>query len=285
MGRSKEIIALVYDFDGTLSPGNMQDFSFMKAIGAKSRDFWNETKELSEKNDASEILAYMYLMIKYAAAQEVSLKRESFKSFGKDVELFNGVTEWFDLINDYGKKKGVVIEHYINSSGLKEIIEGTPIAKKFKQIYACSFMYDIDGKAIWPSIAVDYTTKTQFLFKINKGIDEVRDNKKINEFVPENERRIPFRRIIYFGDGDTDIPSMRLVKQLGGYSIAVYKRNDKNRKRKAKELFDAKRVDFVCPADFAKDKDLYSTVINILDRICSESSFEKVKNRQAKKFL
>ena len=141
---------------------------------------------------------------------------------GSKVRLFDGVKEWFGRINAYAEERGLKIEHYINSSGIKEMIEGTPIAHEFKKIYACSFFYNVDGVAFWPSVVVNYTTKTQFLFKINKGIESVSDNIEINRYIPEDKRRIPFGRMIYIGDGTTDIPCMRLVKQMGGYSIAVY---------------------------------------------------------------
>lgn len=271
--KTKKTIALIYDFDGTLSPGNMQEFSFMKAIGSDKKAFWTENTQLSTQNDASEILCYMHLMMKYAGLKNISLQRSSFQSFGKDIELFKGVEEWFSLINEYGKSKGVIIEHYINSSGLKEIIEGTPIAKEFKNIFACSYMYDVDGRAHWPAVAVDYTAKTQFLFKINKGIESVRDNKEINKYVPEQERKIPFRHMIYFGDGETDIPCMKLIKQQGGHSIAVYKPRDTKKKNIAKKLINENRVNFVCSADYSKDKEMYKVVTKIIDRIVSETEF------------
>lgn len=178
MAKKRPIVALIYDFDGTLSPGNMQEFGFIQAIGKDKAEFWAKNKKLSEENDANGILTYMYLMIQAAKNNGISLRRESFKRFGENVELFDGVKEWFALVNDYGRSIGLDIRHYINSSGLKEMIEGTSIAKEFENIYACSFLYDVDGIAYWPAVAIDYTAKTQFLFKINKGIKEVSDNKK-----------------------------------------------------------------------------------------------------------
>jgi len=283
MGKNKPIIALIYDFDGTLSSGNMQEYEFMKAIGIDKDNFWKETDELSQKNDSSSILCYMYLMIKYSKANNISLKRDSFKTFGQDIKLFAGVIEWFKEINDYGKTTGIVIEHYINSSGLREIIEGTEIAKEFKKIYACSFMYDVDGIAYWPGVAVDYTAKTQFLFKINKGIETVRDNRKINEYVKEEDRRIPFNQMIYFGDGETDIPCMKLVKQQGGYSIAVYAPKNKEKKELAQKLLCENRVNFVCSADYTKDKEIYKVVTQIIDRIKSEFNFNQLLKVHQKK--
>ena len=177
--RSKPIVALIYDFDGTLSPGNMQEFGFIQAIGKKPQEFWQESDDIAAGQDASNILSYMKLMFDEARKAGIKLRREDFKSFGASVELFDGVKEWFKMINAYGKSKGVKIEHYINSSGLAEMIEGTQIAAEFKRIFACSFIYNKEGEAEWPGVAVDYTAKTQFLFKINKGILSVRDNKKL----------------------------------------------------------------------------------------------------------
>ena len=216
------VVALIYDFDGTLSPGNMQEFSFIKALNMTSEEFWRRSNELTRNNDANGILCYMKLMLDEAQYRHISLKRESFQRFGREVEFYPGVAEWFSLVNGYGRAKGVAVRHYINSSGLKEMIEGTAIAREFENIYACSFLYDVDGKAVWPAVAVDFTTKTQFLFKINKGISSVSDNSEVNRYMREEERPVPFRRMIYFGDGQTDIPCMKMVRQNGGHSIAVY---------------------------------------------------------------
>jgi phosphoserine phosphatase len=281
MKGKKTTIALIYDFDGTLSPGNMQEFGFIQATGMTKYDFWNKTRDISQKQDASEILCYMKLMIDEAKHAKVKLTRESFKNFGSQVKLFNGVQDWFKLINKYGKEKNVSIEHYINSSGLAEIIEGTPIAKEFKKIYACSFLYDVNEVAEWPAVAVDFTAKTQFLFMINKGVTNIRDNRKVNEFCPDNERPIPFKQMIYFGDGATDIPCMKLVKQQGGYSIAVYK--PKSKKATAEKLIYEHRVNFVCPADYSKNGKIYKVVTAIIDKIKSDIEFGKLEQTHINK--
>lgn len=273
----KPIVALIYDFDGTLSPGNMQEFGFIQAIKKDPKVFWQKNKALSEENDASGILSYMYLMLQNAQNESISLRRDSFKNFGKDVELFKGVKEWFSLINRYGKSIGVIVEHYINSSGLIEMIEGTPIAKEFKKIYACSYLYDVDGKAVWPAVAVDYTAKTQFLFKINKGIEEVSDNKKINQFIPQDRRRVPFSNMIYFGDGETDIPCMKLVKEQGGHSIAVYKPGSSTKKQIAETLIKENRVNFVCAADYSENKDMFKVVKTIIGKIKADTEFRNLQ--------
>ena len=264
---NRPIVALIYDFDGTLSPGNMQEFGFIQAIGKKPQEFWQESDEIASDQDASNILSYMKLMFDEARKAGIKLRREDFKSFGESVELFEGVTGWFKLINDYGKEKGVKIEHYINSSGLAEMIEGTKIAKEFKRIFACSFLYNKDGEAEWPGVAVDYTAKTQFLFKINKGILSVRDNKKVNESQLEEKKRIPFPHMIYFGDGETDVPCMKIVKMFGGNSIAVYNPEIKKKVNVAKKLLRQQRVNFITPANYTKESRTYEVVCSIIDKI------------------
>ena len=197
----KPIVALIYDFDGTLSPGNMQEFGFIQAIEKSPEKFWKMSDEIAIDQDASNILSYMKLMFDEARNKGIRLRKKDFQNFGRKVELFSGVKEWFQLTKRYGKEHGVTVEHYINSSGLAEIIEGTPIAGEFKRIFACSFLYDENGEAVWPGVAVDYTAKTQFLFKINKGILSIRDNKLVNESQSEDKKRIPFPHMVYFGDG------------------------------------------------------------------------------------
>lgn len=269
-------IAMIYDFDGTLAPGNMQEYDFIPAVGKKSADFWKESEELAEQEDGDTILAYLYNIIKSAKNNNISLRREAFMESGSMVDLFPGVEEWFKRINNYAKKKNIEIDHYINSSGIKEMIQGTKIAGEFKKIYACSFFYDVDGVAYWPSVVVNYTTKTQFLFKINKGIDSVMDSKEVNKFIPEDQRPVPFERMIYFGDGTTDIPCMRLIKSLGGHSIAVYHKSNQS---DVEKLIDEKRVDYALKADYSKGLDIDNVVKKIIDKIKGDYELSTVKKR------
>ena len=273
--RKYPIVALIYDFDGTLSPGNMQEFGFIQAIGKKPQEFWQESDDIAIDQDASNILSYMKLMFDEARKAGIKLRRDDFRRFGASVELFNGVREWFTLVNEYGRQKGVRVEHYINSSGLAEMIEGTEIAHEFKRIFACSFLYNKDGEAEWPGVAVDYTAKTQFLFKINKGILSVRDNKKVNESQLEENKRVPFPHMIYFGDGETDVPCMKIVKMFGGNSIAVYNPENKKKVNMAKKLLRQHRVNFITPADYTKGSRTYELVCRIIDKICID--FELLK--------
>ena len=267
MRQKKPIIALIYDYDGTLSPGNMQEFGFIQAVGSTPEEFWKMSDSIAIGQDASNVLAYMKLMFDEAKRHGIKLRREDFLRFGRDIQLFDGVREWFRLINEYGKAHGVVIEHYINSSGLKEIIEGSPIADEFKHVFAGTFLYDANGEAEWPGIAVDYTAKTQFLFKISKGIFSSRDNKQVNESMAEDKKRIPFTHMIYFGDGDTDVPCMKIVGMFGGHSIAVYDPQNERKKATAAKLKRQGRVAFAVPAVYTQDAPAYQVVTAIIDKI------------------
>ena len=267
-------VALIYDFDGTLSAGNMQEYNFIPAIGKSNKEFWSEANDLAEQQDADQILTYMALMIREAKAKGISLRREAFQQCGRDVKLYPGVMEWFDRINAYGAERGVKILHYINSSGLKEIIEGTAIADKFQKIYACSFLYNIDGIAYWPAVAVNYTNKTQFIFKINKGVESVYDTKQVNKFMEEKSRPVPFSRMIYVGDGTTDIPCMRLVKNFGGHSVAVYNPKDKAKRAEMNTLIRDNRVNHVCPADYTESSEIDNVVKVIIDKCLADYNVE-----------
>ena len=277
MAKKRPQVALVYDFDGTLSPGNMQEFGFIQATGKTKDEFWEKNRKFAEGKDANGILTYMYLMLDEAKKNNISLTRESFQKFGKDVELFRGVKQWFSLVNEYGNSIGLDVKHYINSSGLKEIIEGTEIAHEFRKIYACSFLYDVDGIAYWPAVAVNYTNKTQFIFKINKGVESVFDSKMVNRYIPENERPVPFKHMIYVGDGTTDIPCMRLVKNFGGHSIAVYNPDQKGARREMASLIHDNRVSHVCPADYTEGSEMDILVKTIIDKIDLDDRLEKLE--------
>lgn len=279
MKDSKFTIALIYDFDGTLSAGNMQEYDFIPAVGKSNKEFWQASNDLAETQDADMILAYMARMIQEAKSKGLSLRREAFQESGKHVVLYKGVKEWFARINEYGAERGINVLHYINSSGIKEIIEGTEIAQEFKKIYACSFLYDVDGVAYWPAVAVNYTNKTQFIFKINKGVESVFDSKLVNKYIPENERAVPFKHMIYVGDGTTDIPCMRLVKSFGGYSIAVYNPDIKGARREMTTLIQDNRVSHVCPANYAIDSEMDQLVKTIIDKIALDDKLEKLKVR------
>ncbi|MBQ5784202.1 MAG: haloacid dehalogenase-like hydrolase [Bacteroidales bacterium] len=282
MKENKPIIALIYDFDGTLSPRNMQEYSFIQAIGQNDKEFWGKAQEMADKQDSDNILVYMLLMLQKAKETGLPIRKEIFQKFGESVELFNGVANWFKRINEYGKAHGVKIEHYINSSGNKEIIEGTKIAKEFKAIFASSFYYDNNGDALWPAAAVNYTNKTQFLFKINKGIFSVKDSIITNSSVPEEKKRVAFTNMVYFGDGETDVPCMKLIKQLGGTSIAVYEPGNEKKKESARKLIKQDRVNFVCPADYSQSSSLDTLVKAIINKLKADDNLRKLKKEFSK---
>lgn len=265
-------MAICYDFDGTLSPGNMQEYDFMKALGIKnSKKFWDKAQAIAKEQNADSIASYMQLMIQASLEKNLPFKRETFKNYGKNIDLYKGVEEWFERITEYARKRGISLKHYIISSGIKEIIEGTKIAKNFAKVYASSFMYGPNGGATWPAIVLNYTSKTQYLFRINKGCEDISDNTKINDYVPPQERPIPFTNMIYIGDGSTDIPCMTIVKRDGGHSIAVYKSGSSGAKDKAKHLVDDNRVNVVLPADYSPDKQIDVYVKAVIDKIAADN--------------
>jgi 2-hydroxy-3-keto-5-methylthiopentenyl-1-phosphate phosphatase len=276
----KTTIAICYDFDGTLSPKNMQEYDFFSDLGTKARPFWDEVKAVQKANHADQILAYMMLMVEKAKARIGSDKttKAAFFKFGKSVKLFPGVEDWFGAVDQYGAQRGIGVEHYIVSSGIREIIEGTSIAGRFKKIYACSFVYDGEnGPAKWPAVAVNYTTKTQFLFRICKGIEDDTDDTRINAHVPEKDLRIPFSRMVYIGDGATDIPCMKLIKDKGGYAIAVYSRKDAAKRAGAEQLLADKRVNFVSPADYRAGSRMSALVRLVIDEMAARFAHEETK--------
>jgi len=278
--RKKPIVGLIYDFDGTLSPGNMQEFGFIQAIEQSADTFWRKSDQIAIGQDASNILAYMKLMLDQARLKGIPLKRRDFQRFGSKIELFPGVKEWFGMVNEYGRSKGVIIEHYINSSGLAEMIEGTPIAHEFKRIFACSFLYDEHDQAEWPGVAVDYTGKTQFLFKIAKGVMSIRDTKLVNASMSETKKRIPWANMIYFGDGQTDVPCMKIVRMFGGNSIAVYNPDSPAKLAAARKLLRQERVNFITPTDYTRNGRTFKIVKAIIDSIKAEDNIAALRNNQ-----
>ncbi len=257
----------------------MQEYDFIPAIGKGVDEFWAETNGLARGNDADMVLAYMYRMLQTARAEGLSLRERSFRSFGERVKMFEGVKEWFARVNEYGRERGLEVEHYIISSGLREMIEGTEIAREFRQIYASSFLYDVDGIAVWPALAVNYTNKTQFLYKINKGIESAYDTESINKFVPAKERAIPFERMAYFGDGMTDVPCMKLVHDQGGHSIAVYDPELASGPETSEQLARDGRVSYVCPADYREGGAIDMLIRAIMDKIAADIALADLSAR------
>ena len=273
----KPVVAICYDFDKTLSPDDMQAQGFIQKLGYEIGEFWKKSNGFAHKNDMDQNLAYMYTM-KTESAGKVLFTKTELARFGSEVALFPGVEGWFERIRKYGKERGVTVEHYIISSGLKEMIEGTSIAKKgaFKKIYATSFYCDENGVAVWPAQVVNYTNKTQFLFRITKGVLDVNDS-AVNEFFPESDLRVPFRNMIYLGDSDTDIPCMKLVKMRGGYSIGVFNPKTNDRTKVHKMTRDS-RIDYFVPADYSENTELDNLIKTIIDKTVFNEKLENKKN-------
>ena len=262
------VMAICYDFDGTLAPGNMQEYDFFPDLRIAPRDFWEESNALAREQEVDPILAYMKLMLdKARLSGKVRISKSTFRDYGKTVDLFRGVKSWFGEINDYAAQKGVRLEHYIISSGLREMIEGTSVSRHVKAIYASSFIYDQHDVAIWPANAVNYTTKTQYLYRINKGIESVTDNVAINEFVAEEDRRIPFSRMLFIGDGSTDVPCMKLVKNQGGHAIAVYSGGNGTGRDYAERLLRDGRVNFIAEGVYTKNSKMFKYTSSIIDMV------------------
>ena len=272
-------MALVYDFDGTLAPGNLQENSFIPDIGMKPSDFWAEVDQLARTQEADRILMYMFLMLDKARSAKISVHPEDFKKRGAKIKFFKGVEAWFDRIADYAKAKGIHLDHYIVSSGNAEIIEGTSIASKCQRIYGSKFMFDENGVACWPAVGINFTTKTQFLFRINKGAHDLSDDKEINQFVEMKERPVPFQNMVYIGDGETDVPCFRLVKDLGGLSIVVYRPYTKNAREKAKNFIHDGRVNCATSADYSEGKELDQIVKNQIDAVAARENRDQILSR------
>lgn len=260
----KPVLAVCYDFDKTLSPDDMQAQGYIQSVGYDVDRFWEESNQMARDNDMDSNLAYMLKMVREAEGNFI-LNRKALQEYGSRVKLFLGVDGWFERIRRYGAENGVIVEHYIISSGLKEMIEGTEIAKSgaFERIYASSFYYNERGTAIWPAQAINYTSKTQFLFRIEKGVLDVNDP-GVNDYFPPETMRVPFRNMVYIGDSDTDIPSMKLVNTYGGHSIGVYN-PDTGDRRKVFQMMHDNRIRYFVPADYREgtllDKLLYEIII------------------------
>lgn len=270
----KPVLAICYDFDKTLSPDDMQAQGYIQAVyDGDVASFWKESNGMAEANDMDTNLAYMFMMVKKAHGRIV-LNKKNLREYGSRVKLFPGVEEWFERIREYGKAHGVIVEHYIISSGLKEMIEGTSVAQAgaFEKVYASSFLFDEDDVPIWPAQVINYTNKTQFLFRIEKGVLDVNDS-GVNDYFPPEEVRVPFRNMIYIGDSDTDIPCMKLVNVNGGHSIGVYN-NDTLDKTKVYKMIHDRRIKYFAPADYSEGSKLDALVKAIIDRTAANEVLE-----------
>ncbi len=265
------VVAICYDFDKTLSPDDMQAQGYIQSVGYDVAQFWKDTNDFAEQNDMDVNLAYMFKMVQEAEGKLI-FNRDKLAEYGSKVKVFPGVETWFERIREYGRQKGVIVEHYIISSGLREMIEGTAMADSFTRIYANSFFYNEKGIAQWPALVVNYTNKTQFLFRIEKGVLDVNDP-GVNEFYNPEDLRVPFRNMVYIGDSDTDIPCMRLVNSLGGHSIGVYN-PETNDKTKVYKMIRDNRIKYFAAADYNEDTEIDLLVKAIIDRTAINEKLE-----------
>lgn len=266
----KNTVAFMYDFDETLSHGYMQDHALIPLLGYNVGEFWAEVNQYGRDNNMDNVLAYMHKIVQVANEKKIKIDKKVMFNLAKGIHYFDGVLEWFDRINEFGKQLNLNIEHYIISSGMKEIIEGTEIYSKFKNIFACSYVYDKEGNPIWPCQAVNYTNKTQYLFRIRKNqMDDLNNTVGVNELI-EEEEKLPYKNMFYFGDGMTDIPCMKLLKQKGGNSFAVYSPISQKAKNTAIKLYKDKRVNYFAPADYTENSKLDKIVKSLLIKLSED---------------
>ena len=270
--KQKPIVAILYDFDKTLCTQDMQNYGFIPSLGLAPADFWKLANSFGWREKMDGILAYMYTMIQESRKRGVPFTRESLKHQGRSIAFFPGVSDWFARINRFGERQGVTVEHYVISSGLREIIEGSAIAGVFKEIYASEFYYDETGTPVWPKLAVNFTAKTQFVYRINKGVLDVSDDHTLNASMPDDSKRVPFTNMIYVGDGLSDVPCMKMMRAYGGQAIAVYQAMNK---KGVEQLLRDGRVDYIFPADYREGTDLELTMQNIIRKMAVTTRLEE----------
>ena len=239
-------VALIYDFDGTLSTTDMQNYGLIPTFGMSCKTFWNKANTFGDQNMMEQITSSMYYVFKTAKDKKIPLTRELFFECGKNIQFFEGVENWFERINHYGDMLDLEIEHYVISAGYEEIIEGCAIRKYFKEVYGCAYAYDDKGEAVWPARVVNYSTKTQYLSKINKGLGKL-DDRGVNEFMPDEERPLPFTRMV--------------------------------------KLLSDGRVNFALPADYREDEQIDTVVKTILVKLATERDLNILQEKEEKKKL
>lgn len=272
------VLAICYDFDKTLTPEDMQAQGYIQSVGYDVAAFWKEVDDEARAQGMDGNLAYMHKMIREAEGNFV-FTRKALEDYGARVALYDGVETWFERIRRFGAENGVAVEHYIISSGIKEMIEGTRIAREgaFTRIYANAFCYNERGVAVWPAQVVNYTNKTQYLFRIEKGVLDINDP-AVNDYVPPERLRVPFRNMVYIGDSDTDIPCMKLVNINGGHAVAVYDPVTRDKKKAQMMLRDG-RVRYCAPADYREGSELDRIVKLIVQKTAAYEQLEAIHVR------
>ena len=273
----RPIIAFLYDFDKTLCTTDMQDYAFIPSLGMTPKDFWAEANDFGRENRMDAILAYMYTMLRESEKKDLPFTRTDLVEKGRGIVLFPGVMNWFRRINAFGDTQGVAVEHYIISSGLREIIEGSSISGEFKEIYASEFYYNEKGKPVWPKLAVNFTAKTQFVYRINKGVLDVSNDRDLNASMPDDSKRVPFGNMVYVGDGLSDVPCMKMMRAYGGQAIAVYQGGNR---AGVEDLLSKGRVDYIFPADYSEGTALDITVKDVIRRMAITDRLTEENARQ-----
>jgi 2-hydroxy-3-keto-5-methylthiopentenyl-1-phosphate phosphatase len=269
-------IAVVYDFDGTLSPQPMQEYTVLPSLGVTPDIFWKEVEKEAKDTESEGMLVYMRLLLEKAEQKKIHIGKDDLVKLAKDIEYFPGVETWFNRVNEFVRIEGngkIKLDHYIISAGMKEILEGVSIRKFFANIFASEYHFNHHGVATFPKQLITDTSKTQFLFRIKKGKENLSES--INQHFPEHKRPVPFTNIIYIGDGLTDVPSMTVTKQLGGHAIAVHRKGSNNGVKVCKGLLSAKRVDFIAPADYSEKSVLEVRMELLLKSVISKINYEK----------
>ena len=269
----RPVVAICYDFDKTLTPDNMQAQGYLQSINYEDQDeFWAETNQIAREHEMETNLAWMYLMLKGSFGKKF-FRREMLAGYGAKVELYNGVKEWFGRVRRYGEERGILVEHYVISSGLKEMIEGTAVAGEFEKIYGSSFFYDKHGLAMWPAQVINYTNKTQFLFRVSKGVLDINDD-AVNDYFPPDQIRVPTKNMVYIGDSFTDIPCMKVVNSVGGRSIGVYDPDTGNTEH-VRKLLKENRIRYYAPADYTEGSQLDELIKMILDKTIAVAKLDE----------
>ncbi len=274
---ARPIAAFLYDFDKTLCTTDMQDYAFIPSLGMAPAEFWEQANRFGRENHMDGILAYMYTMLREAGRKNLPFTRAELVEKGRSIVLFPGVEDWFSRVNAFGEEQGVQVEHYVISSGLREIIEGSSISGAFREIYASEFYYDEQGRPVWPKLAVNFTAKTQFVYRINKGVLDVSNDRDLNASMPDDSKRVPFTNMIYVGDGLSDVPCMKMMRAYGGQAIAVYQASNR---AGVEDLLAKGRVDFIFPADYSPGTALEETVKNILRRMAITEQLTEENTQQ-----
>ncbi|MCB1746794.1 MAG: haloacid dehalogenase-like hydrolase [Gammaproteobacteria bacterium] len=279
-GYHRATLAIVYDFDGTLTPQPMQEYTVLPQLGISGEAFWAEVNAEVARTGGDAILTYMRLLVEQIEANKAHLSREDLRRLAAGIEYYPGVESWFERVNAYVDEHSggtVQTRHYIVSAGLSEILEGISIKDHFSRIYASQYYFDHHEAARFPTVVINDTAKTQYLFRINKGREQQLET--INEYMPEGERPIPFQHMLYVGDGLTDVPCMTVVKNYGGFAVAVHKPRSEDSIAVCQRLVAANRIDFYAPADYRAGKQLERRIHKILDLILARISFEQERHR------